>query len=111
VPVFDRTGLVSRVMGDEELLKLVISTFLAELPVQLEALQACIETGDSLGMVHKAHTIKGAAASIGGEALREVAWEMEKNATTGDQKAVSALFQELEKQSRALVAELKLETG
>ena len=110
VPVFDRTGLVSRVMGDEELLKLVISTFLAELPVQMEALQACIETGDSLGVAQKAHTIRGAAASIGGEALCEVAWEMEKNATTGDLKAVSALFQELAKQRRALAAELKLET-
>jgi len=102
---------MNRVMGDEELLQLVISTFLEELPRQFEAMKTCLEAGDAPGAERQAHTIKGAAASIGGEALREVAWEMEKSGKAGSLEGMSALLPELEHQRTRLEERLKLETG
>ena len=108
--VFDKATLMNRVMGDEELLQLVISTFLEELPRQFEAMKTCLEGGDAPGAERQAHTIKGAAASIGGEALREVAWEMEKSGKAGSLEGMSALMPELEHQRTRLEEKLKLET-
>jgi PAS domain S-box-containing protein len=109
-PVFDKAALMGRVMGDEELLKVVILAFLEDLPKQFEALKAFLEAGDAPGAERQAHTIKGAAGSIGGEALREAASEIEKAGRAGNLQAVSALMPELEQQRTRLEEKLKLET-
>ena len=109
-PIFDKTALLRRVMEDEDLLRVVVSTFLEELPRQFEAMKTYLVTGDAPRAERQAHTIKGAAASVGGEALREAAWEMEKAGKAGDLEGMSALMIELENQRQRLEEKLKLET-
>ncbi len=51
-----------------------------------------------MGTERQAHTIKGASSNVGGEALRAVAFEMEKAARAGELKSVTARLSELEMQ-------------
>jgi len=82
-PVYDREGTLRRLLDDEELVGLVVKTFLEDTPVQIEALRGALEKGDGPVAERLAHTIKGASANVGGERLRRVAFEMEKAAGDG----------------------------
>ena len=96
VPVFDKAGMMARLMDDEDLARKVVEGFLKDIPKQIEALKACLEAGDAARAERQAHTIKGASANVGGEALRAVAFEMEKAAKAGDLGSVTARLPELE---------------
>ncbi len=96
VPIFDRAGFMDRLMGDEELASTVISGFLDDAPNLISALRSCLEAGDVSGTVRQAHTIKGASATIGGEALRTVAGDIERAATNGDLGAAGERLPALE---------------
>lgn len=97
-PVFDHEGMLNLLMGDEELVKEVIELFLADIPRQIQTLKEFLEDGDVPGSERQAHTIKGASASVCGQRLRQVAFEMEKAARTGDLIAAKTRMFELEAQ-------------
>ncbi len=61
-------------------------------------MQGYLEAGDAPGAERQAHTIKGASANVGGEALREAAFEMEKAGKAGDLETVRARMAELDKE-------------
>jgi HPt (histidine-containing phosphotransfer) domain-containing protein len=94
--VFDRAGVVTRLMDDEDLARTVVEGFLEDIPRQIEALRGYLDAGDADGSVRQAHTIKGASANVGGEALRAVALEMEKAAQAGDFAAAMTHMPDLE---------------
>jgi CheY-like chemotaxis protein/HPt (histidine-containing phosphotransfer) domain-containing protein len=95
-PVFDKAGMIARMMDDEDLARTVVGGFLGDIPRQIKALQDFLKTGDVPGAERQAHTIKGASANVGGEALRAVAFEMEKAAKAGDLESVAARLPELD---------------
>ena len=86
--VFDQSGVLERMMDDSDLVTLVIETFLADMPLQIEQLQAHLESGDLPASMRHVHTIKGAASNVGGERLRKLAAQMEKSARAGELSAV-----------------------
>jgi two-component system, sensor histidine kinase and response regulator len=101
-PVFDKAGMMARMMDDEELARTVTEGFLADIPLQIEALRGFIAAGNVPGAERQAHTIKGASANVGGECLRAAAFEMEKAGKAGDMDAVKLLIAEIEAQFEAL---------
>ena len=96
VPVFDASGMMDRLMGDQALARIVVDSFLEDAPRLIGALRSSLDAGDAPAAVRGAHTIRGASATVGGEAVRAVAWEMETSATAGDLDAVLARLPELE---------------
>jgi CheY-like chemotaxis protein/HPt (histidine-containing phosphotransfer) domain-containing protein len=98
LPVFDRAGMLSRLMDDEELVQVVVEGFLEDIPMQIAALKGFMENGDVAATERQAHTIKGASANVGGEILRAVACEMEKAAKAGDMAVVKTHIDELVRQ-------------
>jgi len=109
--VFDRAALMQRLMDDEELAGIIIASFLQDIPLQIQALKDFLGSGDVSGAERQAHTIKGAAANIGGEALRAVAFEMEKHGKAGDLAAVKSGMNELEQQFERLREVLQKASG
>ena len=105
--MFDRAGMMARMMDDEVLAKEVVEAFLNDIPRQIGTLQGCLEAGDAPGAERQAHTIKGASANVGGEALRAVAFEMEKTARAGDLEAVNVRMTELKTQFEKLKQAMK----
>jgi CheY-like chemotaxis protein/HPt (histidine-containing phosphotransfer) domain-containing protein len=86
--VFDRAGLLDRLMGDEELGQIVMREFLADIPRQIEALKGFLDCGDATAAFRQVHSIKGASANVGGEALRSVALEAETAGQAGGMDAI-----------------------
>ncbi len=95
-PVFDSAGMLARLMGDAELARAVVGGFLGDVPRLIEALRSRLLAGDLEGAMRQAHTIKGASAAVGGEALRAVAVAMEDAAVSGDSVALATLLPDLE---------------
>jgi CheY-like chemotaxis protein/HPt (histidine-containing phosphotransfer) domain-containing protein len=95
-PIWDHSGMLERLMGDEELLGTIMEEFLADIPRQIEALMGYLKAGDARAIEQIAHTIKGVSANVGCEAMCVVASKMEKDANSGDLSAVKARLADLE---------------
>jgi HPt (histidine-containing phosphotransfer) domain-containing protein len=85
-------------MNHQDLARVVIDGFLEDIPHQIEALQRYVDVKDTAGATGKAHLIKGAAANVGGEQLRSLAFEMEKSGKTGDLEFIAFRMDELNHQ-------------
>jgi len=96
--IFDRAGLMVRLMDDNNLARMVVESFLEDIPLQIDLLKGYLETRDDSRIEHQAHTIKGASANVGGDRLQSVAHLMEKAAKAGDFNAVRGHIPELEVQ-------------
>jgi len=96
LPVFDRAALLERVMGDEDLARELGTGFLLDMPEQIAKLAAALQANDSRRAELHAHSIKGAAATMGAEALRETAGRIERAARTGVPGEPCALLPDLE---------------
>ena len=102
IPVFDRAALLDRVMDDEEIARVVIAGFLGDIPGQIEQLKGYAAAGDTQQVEQQAHRIKGAAATVGGEALSALAAALEQAGSAGDVALISARVAELDAQFAAL---------
>ncbi len=93
--VFDRTVILERLMGDDELADSILQGFLADMPIQIEALRSCLEAGDAFAVERQAHQIKGAAANVGSETLRALALQMETAGKAGDLEGIESRMHDL----------------
>ncbi|MGC2300550.1 MAG: PAS domain S-box protein [Acidobacteriaceae bacterium] len=96
IRVFDSASLLRRLMNDRELAVVVLDAFLEDSPHQIEQLHDRLAQQDLAGVSLHAHTLKGAAANVGGEALRRAARALEQAAAAGDLSAVSSALPALE---------------
>ncbi len=94
--VWDRAGMLARLMGDEELLSVIAAGFVTDISQQIEKLRGQLAAGDGRGAARQAHTIKGAAANVGGERVRAAAHQLEEAATQGDLQTAQSWLTELE---------------
>jgi HPt (histidine-containing phosphotransfer) domain-containing protein len=90
--VFDYQGLLARLMSDREFIHVVLESFLQEIPIQIKAMKDYLETGNLKECVRMAHSIKGAAANAGGNALSEVVYALEGAANRGDLKTAREMM-------------------
>ena len=102
--VFAREALLERLMNDEELARVVVESFLNDIPRQIEKLRNCLDAQDASGAERQVHTIAGAAANVSGEALKTVASEMEAASRSGDLRSVAARLDELDNEFSKLKA-------
>jgi two-component system sensor histidine kinase/response regulator len=98
LPIFDKADMMARLMDDEDLARTVAGGFLEDIPKQIEVLKGYLEASDAASAERQAHSIKGASANVGGQALRAVAFEMEKAGKAGDLESIRARMAELETQ-------------
>ena len=101
--------MMARVMDDEDLAKEILAAFLEDIPPQIAALRQCLESGDAAGAGAQAHPIHRASATVGGERLRAVAFEIEKAGKAGDLGAAGGHLAELDAQFDRLRQELAKE--
>lgn len=87
---------------DEDILAELLDLFRESAASDVEKIKEGLSAGDSEAAGDAAHSIKGAAASLGVEGIRLVSYEMEKAGRDGDVETVKQKLPELE----ALVAQL-----
>ena len=93
--VFDREGFVDRLMGNEDLAQRIIRGFVEDMPRQIALLAQAVNNRDADAVRLVAHSIKGAAANVGGLEVREIAWKLEQTGRAGDLAAAAATLPEL----------------
>ena len=102
VPIFNREAFLQRMMGDEEFAREVAAQFLVELPSLLATLTEGAARKDAESVWKLAHKIKGSAANVGGDALKEAASDLEKAGKAGDLAGFAAGVSELETRAACL---------
>ena len=111
VPVFDKVGMMARLMDDEDLAREVLVTDLLDIPAQIDHLRSFLDAGDATGAERQAHSIRSAAANVSGEALCAVALEMEQAGKAGNLDAVRDTLPELEARFARLKTEVERHFG
>ncbi len=106
LPVWDQAAFLERLSGDEEGAKEILEVFLEDIPRQVRELSEHLSVGRRGEAKKVAHTVKGASASVGAEALAYAAAEMEA-AVMGDSagavaRGVEALESELQRLTHVL---------
>jgi two-component system sensor histidine kinase/response regulator len=96
--IIDRDELMSRMGGDEALLRRLVHTFLTNYPSQLSDLREAINARDVDRLRRRAHTLRGAMSLFAASEAAEAARELERAADLGG-AAIDEAF-------RALQAEL-----
>lgn len=96
---FDKAGMMTRLMDDEELAQMAVKGFLEDIPRQIGVLRDFVDANNPKEASRQSHLIKGAAATVGGEAMRAVAFEMEN---AGQLEEIRIRLPELQKQFEQL---------
>ena len=98
VPIFDRAAIMKHLMNDEELVRVVAQEFLQDTPKQIQKLRGFLDAADLTAAQRQAHSIKGAAAGVGGKRLQAAAFELEKACQAGPPDILEGYVQELQTQ-------------
>lgn len=89
LPCFDKDKLFERFGGDEELMTVILDSFAEEAPELIEQAQTAVAEGDSEMMRSRAHALKGTAANVNAERLRQAALDLENHAKRDDKDRFS----------------------
>jgi HPt (histidine-containing phosphotransfer) domain-containing protein len=95
VPAFDHEGALKRFGMDDLILREVVTASLEDLKCSFDNLKHCISAGDANESRRLAHSIKGAAGSIGAVALSAVAAEIEVYAKSESLSMAAAMFPDM----------------
>jgi len=107
--IFEPDAMLDRLMGDRSLARKVIGGFLREAPRQLSGLGKSLRQGDAAEVRRQAHSMKGGAATIAAERLRERCGAMEEGAAAGDLERAAALLPKVEEELELLEEALRRE--
>jgi len=93
--VVDFESLLKRCLGNRDLPKKLLAKFHARLPEELNQIASAVTAGDSALVASLAHRLKGAAANLSAEPLREVAAKLEELGRGGDLQDAEAWVAQL----------------
>lgn len=91
---------------DPEFFAELVDDFLADAPVQLEALRRAATAGDPATAMRAAHTLKGTSRTFGAGGLASLCQDAESAATGGELEAVLVRVEEIDREWARVCAEL-----
>ncbi|GFO55931.1 histidine kinase [Geomonas sp. Red276] len=98
--IFDVVGFLERV-GDASYLEMFVGKFIESAGGVLEEMAPAVKRRECEEVRRPAHSLKGAAASMGAERMRELATRLEAEAKEGDDSNFAVLFADLWEAFRA----------
>lgn len=107
--IWDRAGTLERFGGKEKLLGLVVNSFLADVPMQIQSLSLALKENNPKNAQLHAHSIKGTAGNVGALALQEIARKMEFAAKDNNLEAIKELYPEFKECYKTTTAVLAKE--
>ncbi len=108
---FDLTEVMSRVDGNEELLRELVDIFLEDCPNLLSEINQALQATDPDALTRAAHSLKGAVANFGAHQAAEAALRVEMAGRQGDLGAAQEAFADLSMAIARLAPALKTATG
>lgn len=105
--VFNYESVLESMDGDFEMLRIAVKTFLATCEFVMEQLEEGVRGNDSQTAARAAHTMAGAAGSIGGEKLKNACSETEAAILKNGCEASKRLIELLKSEYEALIETIK----
>jgi two-component system sensor histidine kinase/response regulator len=102
---FDRDKLSERFGGDEELMEMVLESFGQEAPELIDLISAAIEAEDAEAIRKNAHALKGTAANVNAERLRQAALDLEDEAKLQNLDHCRSKFERVKSEQEQFVRE------
>jgi two-component system sensor histidine kinase EvgS len=99
---FDETVLLDVLDGDREAASQIVAEFLGDAPRQAAGLREAAAAGDLLLVSRCAHTLKGASACVGAQALRHIAARLEEQAAAGNSDGITDMLAGVDRELDAL---------
>ena len=96
--MFDKETVMERVDGDEALFSEILGMFLEDAPIKIEKMQEHLKEEELAGLEFQAHSLKGSASYIGGNAVQKVALDIEAAARNRELDRAVALLGRCEKE-------------
>jgi len=103
----DESVALSRVGGDVDLLREIVSLFLDDYPQSLELIRQAVAQGDRAGLERHAHSLKGSVSTFGAQEVFDAAFDLEKQGRSGDLSSAAPGVARLEKALSELRPELE----
>ena len=100
----DLDKLRERFDNDTELLTEIFAVFISEAPGRRRGMEAALAGGDLPNLAGMAHSLKGVAATMFAEPLRQAAYTLELAARSGDLTATAAALPSVLERLDAAVA-------
>jgi PAS domain S-box-containing protein len=94
--LYDERSMLERMDNDHDFVRTILDESAKELPKYLDELRELCKGNDSASIRRQAHTIKGMAANICTELLREISFRIETAAKDNDLESARTLLPELE---------------
>ncbi|WDP90374.1 MAG: PAS domain S-box protein [Desulfobacter sp.] len=107
LPVFCMDELSDRLMGDPDLVKTVIDSFLADMPRQISRLEELIQQQAVEEAGNQGHQIKGAAGNLSAMALSDIGARIEEAGKKGDLDRIQSILPMLDRAFSILKKELE----
>jgi len=104
--VFDHAGAIERLGGDEALFAEVAGLFLTDSKQQLDDIRRAVTARDAAALRRAAHSLKGAAAYVGGTAAAAAAHRLEMLGAENDLRTAAEGLRVLERETARLSAAL-----
>jgi len=105
--IWNYTEMRRRLMGDADLVRVVVAGFLNDLPRQLAALQQSLLLGHDEEFRRLAHTIKGSSANVGAHLLSAKAMVLEMEGILADSAVMRVRLDALEAAYLDLAVEMR----
>jgi CheY-like chemotaxis protein len=102
VETFDETAALGYTGGDRRLLRRALGLFRSDYPASLRRMERAIGRRDREALRQSAHALKGAAATVGGNAVRQSAAALENAAHDGDFERAHLEYGRLQEQIHRL---------
>ena len=106
--VFNRADMMNRMLEDMEMATLTAQAFIEDLPKQLAAINSAVQNSDPAATASAAHRLKGAAETIGGDAvLLHLLSELDRIGKAKAMDTATALAEKIGHEAAALVRALQ----
>ena len=92
----DLAVALTRVGGDEGLLREIAEIFLEQCPDALSEIRTAAQSGDASALERSAHTLKGSIGNFGANAAYEAALKLETLGRSGELGSVTEALHDLE---------------
>ena len=92
----DRLASLIEEIGDRDLVRQAVQTFLDELPGRLEAIRSAVATGDRNTIRSSAHALGSPAAMLGATSIAVASRSLEAAAKTDDPIDLDSLLSDVE---------------
>ena len=94
--IFNYQELLLRCQGSEEIAEEIIAVFIKDADARIIEMKKFLQANNSKQLEITSHALRGAAASISGERVKNIAFEIEKLSHVGDLKVIASRLVDLQ---------------